>query len=269
MLRHVLFAAICSTVSSLALDSLNFAPDGGERHGKEVQQVTTYATAMYQAYQFLVRDANTGISDNNQTYYYTQPSPYKYGSTQWLWDSCAAIITNSNRDIDIAILELRTLLSAQQPDGRIPEMTNWPSGSSNEVSQMPTVVWALEVVYEKSKDKTILQEFLPKVAAYHEWWRQTRDIDHNGLITTIHPWESGLDASPAYDAPWHYDVGESDPVKDWLRLYPKFGEVITPLHLLSIIYLRHLYDHTLSYVYYLTYIIFLSFYLFICICFVA
>lgn len=224
MARLLILTAIINAAYSLNLDSLNFAPDGGERHGKEVQYVSTYANAIYQAYQFLVRDGNSGISDNNQTYYYTQPSPYKYGSTQWLWDSSAAIITNSNRDIDIAILELRTLLSAQQPDGRIPEMTDWPAGSSNQVSQMPTVVWALQVVYEKSKDKSMLKEFLPKVAAYHDWWRQTRDIDNNGLVTTIHPWESGLDASPAYDEPWHFEA-QGDPVKDWLRLYPLFEEV--------------------------------------------
>lgn len=209
------------------LKDVTEAPDGGERHGKEKQIVVTYATAMYQAYQYLVRDGNSGIMDGkDQPFYYTQPSPYKYGSSQWLWDSSAAIVTNSNRDIELAKLELRTLLAGQLPDGKIAEMTDWPSGSVNQLTQMPTVVYALQVVYERSQDKDLLRELLPKVVAYHNWWRRTRDLDHNGLVTTIHPWESGLDASPAFDEAWHFEP-MGDPVRDWLRLYPQFEELET------------------------------------------
>ncbi|GMF09184.1 unnamed protein product [Phytophthora lilii] len=42
-----------------------------------------------------------------------QPSLFKYGAGQWLWDSCGAIIANVHRDIDDAILEFRTLMNAQ------------------------------------------------------------------------------------------------------------------------------------------------------------
>jgi hypothetical protein len=73
----------------------------------------TYATQQYCAYQYLVRQANTGTSTAGDAYYFTQPSLFKYGAGQWLWDSCGAIIANVHRDVDDAILEFRTLMNAQ------------------------------------------------------------------------------------------------------------------------------------------------------------
>jgi alpha,alpha-trehalase len=34
---------------------------------------------------------------------------------------------------------------------------------------------------------------------YFDWLMKDRDIDKSGLITILHPWESGIDLSPAYD----------------------------------------------------------------------
>jgi hypothetical protein len=34
---------------------------------------------------------------------------------------------------------------------------------------------------------------------YFNWWKNERDVDGNGLVTILHPWESGIDLSPAYD----------------------------------------------------------------------
>ena len=34
---------------------------------------------------------------------------------------------------------------------------------------------------------------------YHQWWANQRQPDKDGLVVIIHPWESGLDASPMYD----------------------------------------------------------------------
>ena len=38
-----------------------------------------------------------------------------------------------------------------------------------------------------------------KLIEYHGWWSYYRQPDHDGLVIIIHPWESGLDASPMYD----------------------------------------------------------------------
>ena len=46
--------------------------------------------------------------------------------------------------------------------------------------------------------RAFLAELLPKLTAYHSWLYTERDPKQNGLVTLIHPWESGLDTSP----PW-------------------------------------------------------------------
>jgi hypothetical protein len=45
----------------------------------------------------------------------------------------------------------------------------------------------------------ILKEMVPKLVRYFNWWKDNRDVDGNGLVTILHPWESGIDLSPAYD----------------------------------------------------------------------
>ena len=40
---------------------------------------------------------------------------------------------------------------------------------------------------------------VPKLVRYFTWWKNNRDVDGNGLVTILHPWESGIDLSPAYD----------------------------------------------------------------------
>jgi hypothetical protein len=49
----------------------------------------------------------------------------KYAPHQWLWDDCAHAIVWSHVDAPRATKHLRTLLSMQKPDGRIPEIIYW------------------------------------------------------------------------------------------------------------------------------------------------
>lgn len=44
-----------------------------------------------------------------------------------------------------------------------------------------------------------LCDVLPKVHRALEFWLERRDPDGDGLVSIVHPWESGLDASPLYD----------------------------------------------------------------------
>jgi hypothetical protein len=57
---------------------------------------------------------------------------------------------------------------------------------------------------------------------YYEWWAAARDVDGDGLVTILHGWESGLDASPLYDGA--YNVHNPQPALS--ELYPKFTELI-------------------------------------------
>ncbi|HEX2577568.1 MAG TPA: trehalase family glycosidase [Aquihabitans sp.] len=44
-------------------------------------------------------------------------------------------------------------------------------------------------------------ELYPALAAWHRWLHTARDPEGSGLVTILHPWESGLDNSPRWDAP--------------------------------------------------------------------
>ncbi|KAI8799279.1 Six-hairpin glycosidase-like protein [Cladochytrium replicatum] len=199
------------------------APDGGTQYGSEDQFAPTYTTLISQSYRWLQRLANKGTSDAGAPYYFTQPSLFKYGAGQWLWDSCGAIVANVHRNPEDAKSEFRTLMNSQIANGMVPEEISWPSGSGNQVTQMPTIAHALQTIYRETKDAAFIKEMVPKVAAYYEWWRTTRDIDGNGLVTTIHPWESGIDASPAFDAAWHFTY--TTPIFSFPILYLKFPEL--------------------------------------------
>ena len=41
----------------------------------------------------------------------------------------------------------------------------------------------------------------PKLLAYHRWYHDARDPDRTGLVALYHPWETGMDNSPAWDGP--------------------------------------------------------------------
>ena len=44
-----------------------------------------------------------------------------------------------------------------------------------------------------------LGPLLPKLLASHRWFHAARDPAHTGLVSIIHPWESGMDNSPVWD----------------------------------------------------------------------
>jgi hypothetical protein len=126
------------------------------------------------------------------------------------------MISWSRINVTNSILDLRTMLQKQvRKNGRIPEMILWgdlgiaaslyykltlSDSSQTDITQMPMIPIALKRIYEASnKSKEILDEFLVKLIEYHGWWAHERQPDQDGLVVIIHPWESGLDASPMYD----------------------------------------------------------------------
>ena len=46
-----------------------------------------------------------------------------------------------------------------------------------------------------------VRALLPRLIAHHRWWYRARDPLQSGLVVNIHPWETGMDNSPAWDAP--------------------------------------------------------------------
>ena len=142
---------------------------------------------------------------------YTCPSPYHY-PWQWYWDSCFTAIAWRHFEPERSRRELETLLAARHEDGFIGHTIFWTalnggrrftynvaSASALMTSsiQPPTLAWAWRVAVGDPRR-------VPGIVRHHDWIAENRDLDGDGLLWIVQPDESGLDASPQFDAIWRY-----------------------------------------------------------------
>jgi hypothetical protein len=151
---------------------------------------------------------------------------------QWSWDSAFVAIGLRNISARRAQQELETLLTAQWGDGRIPHIVFnpkvplgayfpspdfWRSSSAGRqagapgdietsgIVQPPVHALAAWLVHRadpaESGRRGFLARMYPKLAAWHRYLAEHRDLGGEGLAAVIHPWEPGLDNSPCWDAP--------------------------------------------------------------------
>ena len=157
-----------------------------------------------------------GRTPSGTEYGYTCPDPVKYPD-QFFWDSCLHAVAWSHVDPSRARRELRTLVAAQRPDGLIGHTVFWRgrvrlaraftynlirrSDRTTATIQPPLLAWAWAEVADRSPDDPGFRaEGLPALRRYHAWLDRER-ADGDGLLGILQPDESGLDATPAYDAP--------------------------------------------------------------------
>jgi glycogen debranching enzyme len=161
----------------------------------------------------------------NQHYCYIAPSPGRY-PFQWFWDSCFHVIMLSRLgELEIAKRALRSLFAMQEDDGFVGHMVFWRRMLPTRVSdilqarpslrdlrphmsaliQPPFVATALLRLFDACGDRVFLGELYARVRRYHEWLAAHRDLDGDGLITIITPFESGMDWKPSYDAVVGYE----------------------------------------------------------------
>jgi hypothetical protein len=171
---------------------------------------------------------------------YTLPTQGLY-PFQWNWDAGITALGWMTFDPARAWREYETLFSGQwgpdhfggANDGFLAQITfhqdsdtyfpgpdQWGTDSlairTSSISQPPLHATMLrwmwkEAVRTSERDKTLapqrdmaeacLQDLLPKVIAHHRWWYRCRDPQGTGLVVNIHPWETGMDNSPAWDDP--------------------------------------------------------------------
>ena len=143
---------------------------------------------------------------------YTVPSARLYPH-QWAWDSAFAAIGWAYLDPGRAWVELRTLMDGQWEDGRVPHVyfhdlsgDYWPDAAfwgaerSSTITQPPVWASAARRVVEIAGEDPALAELVPKFAASHRFFAEQRDPNGWGAVAVVHPWESGLDNAPTWDA---------------------------------------------------------------------
>jgi hypothetical protein len=150
-------------------------------------------------------------------YAFTCPGPPRYRH-QWYWDSCFHAIAWRRFDGARAREELRTLVRAGRPDGFIPHTVFWHDpvrwrraplyatdafrgARATATTQTPLLALAWEMVADASQadEPGFRTEAIGALERHHDWLLEHRDPDDDGLLTIIHPDESGLDDAPKYD----------------------------------------------------------------------
>jgi len=158
---------------------------------------------------------------NNRRLNYTLPTNTKLYPAQWNWDSAFIALGYSNFNLDYSFKELETLISGQWNDGMIPHILfhikdlnytpnykAWNCGkkvSSSGITQPPILASIFRIIIERQKlSKKEIKKYQPlilKIKKYLEWFIRYRDPKRTGLISILHPWESGYDNSPLWDKP--------------------------------------------------------------------
>ena len=178
----------------------------------------------------------------------TVPSPALYPH-QWSWDSACIAIGYSHLNEERAEQELRSLFAGQWRNGLLPHIVFaegqdyfpgpefWRTDLSPDaprkphtsgIVQPPVHATAAAQVYrldrERERAAAFLAELLPKLEAWHDYLYRERNRDGDGLIEIWHPWESGMDNSPLWDAVFsHIALGDGD-VPEYERVDRKFAD---------------------------------------------
>jgi hypothetical protein len=151
----------------------------------------------------------TGVYDGRR-FSYTSPSPHRY-PWQWYWDSCLTSVSWRHFDPSRSRAELESLLAAATPEGFIGHTIFWgqavpfpqrlyynvvsPTDRMTSTIQPPLLAWAWRIAVGDPALE-------PRIRAHHELIAAQRDLDGDGLLWIIQPDETGLDASPTFDAVW-------------------------------------------------------------------
>ncbi len=176
----------------------------------------------------LLEAARQTLIDNDRGGY-TIPTAGLY-PFQWNWDAGVTALGWMTFDQQRAWDEFHALLRGQwqsgPQEGLIPHIVFHQAASSyfpgpdqwgceadgvvrqvatTSITQPPLHASMIAAMLQMNADAQITQKnLLPIVQGlvrHHRWWYRCRDPLDTGLVFSSHPWESGMDNSPAWDEP--------------------------------------------------------------------
>ena len=186
-----------------------------------------------------------GVLRRNSIKSWTKPAPTLYPH-QWSWDSAFIALGLAHVDNLRATSELETLFANQWATGKVPHIVfnpeapprsyfpdaeRWNSSAISEdapadshtsgLCQPPVHALAVRRIWETARGRDeqhvararrFLRDNYPRLYAWHRYLASARDPEGSGLVTIYHPWESGTDNSPRWDAALEaVEVGELPP----------------------------------------------------------
>ncbi|GAA1960037.1 MGH1-like glycoside hydrolase domain-containing protein [Microbacterium deminutum] len=169
--------------------------------------------------------AATQVLAENWRGTYTVPAAGLYPH-QWSWDSAFIAIGLRHISPRRAQQELDAIFSAQWDDGRLPQIvfnprldvqyspgaSFWhseripgsPAVPTSGLIQPPNHALATLLVHQSDPETSERRRFLSRsyesLLGWHDYLEQRR-TGASGLVHIVHPWESGMDNSPFWDAP--------------------------------------------------------------------
>jgi len=175
----------------------------------------------------------------------------------WGWDAAFHAIGLAYESGDRGLEELEVSSMGKTSDGRIPsilfydrqeaEETYYPAPNVWEcqsalgldisgISQPPVFGYALEriiTIDPSCKQSAEKIAHLFKVAyEYQQWWYEQRDPEGNGLVVSVHPWETGRDNATDWDNALRR-VQQTTPYKEMVfdsALRKDIKDFVDPLH---------------------------------------
>ncbi|WP_019026396.1 alpha-glucosidase [Colwellia piezophila] len=118
----------------------------------------------------------------------------------WAWDSWKHAYAMAHFNADIAKENIRAMFAYQiqandalrpQDEGMIidaifynkDQARGGDGGNWNERNTKPPLAsWAVWEIYKATQDVSFIEEMLPKLQRYHQWWYRNRDHNQNGLV---------------------------------------------------------------------------------------
>ncbi|HEX5848153.1 MAG TPA: glycoside hydrolase [Rubrobacter sp.] len=175
----------------------------------------------------------TSVLRRNGLKSWTKPAPSLYPH-QWSWDSAFIALGLAHVDNKRATDELDSLFRGQWSTGKVPHIVfdpeapprsyfpdaeRWNSSALSQdapegkhtsgLCQPPVHAIAVRRIWQTSRGKdeeraTRARNFLRsnyrRLFSWHRYLATARDPEGSGLVTIYHPWESGTDNSPRWDA---------------------------------------------------------------------
>jgi hypothetical protein len=187
----------------------------------------------------------TDVLRRNGVKSWTKPAPSLYPH-QWSWDSAFIALGLAHVDNHRATNELEALFNAQWSTGKVPHIVfnpeappksyfpdaeRWNSSALSEhaptgprtsgLCQPPVHAIAVRRIWQSAQGKdeerlnrarAFLKGNYARLLSWHRYLATARDPEGSGLVTIYHPWESGTDNSPRWDAALdRISVGEVPP----------------------------------------------------------
>jgi hypothetical protein len=149
---------------------------------------------------------------------HTCPSPDTYPH-QWAWDSCLTALGWATLDPARGYAEIESLLGAALPGGMVPHIAYTPARDGympgpewwgrtgadgravSGITQPPLAGTCLALISARHPDPARARRLLEPAAAWHRALARERGADTGGEPVLVHPWESGRDDAPEWDAP--------------------------------------------------------------------